>query len=397
MVLHTLCVFGTRPEAIKMAPVIQKLNTYSNIQNKVCITVQHHEMLHSILDFFHITPDFNLEVMEKNQQLSQLTSHILLRLGDLYREYLPQLILVHGDTCTTFAAALSAYYHHIPVAHVEAGLRTGDNYSPWPEEMYRKLTSGLATWHFAPTAEARKNLLHEGVAEQSIYVTGNTVVDSLHNVMQQLSSHPTLLQDMQQQFSFLKEGRRLLLVTGHRRENFGNGLAELCQALAHIATTHPNWDVVYPLHLNPNVKEPVTALLGDINNIYLIAPVDYLPFVYLMKRADIILTDSGGIQEEAPSLGTPVLVMREKTERKEALLSGDVQLIGMNYTAIVTHVELLLNKKSHRAHHDNRNNPYGDGQAAHRIARIISELSFPSQHNVDHMRVFIGKSKNTTE
>ncbi len=374
MHINTLCIFGTRPEAIKMAPVIRQLEANPRFHNKVCVTGQHQQMLQAVLDLFSITPDFDLQVMTKNQNLSHLTAKILTRLPGIFEQYKPHLILVHGDTTTTLAATLSAYYHRIPVAHVEAGLRTGNIDSPWPEEANRKLTSTLAKMHFAPTERSRLNLLQEGVATETIHVTGNTVIDALFNTIHTIKTKPGLLYQLQQQFSFLSPGRRIILVTGHRRENFGQGFIHICQALIQIAHRFPEVDIVYPVHLNPNIQTPVKSLLANINNIFLIDPVDYLPFVYLMTSSYLILTDSGGIQEEAPSLGKPVLVMRDMTERPEALDAGTVILVGTEVEKIVGQIKLLLMDEKRYQRMSVTKNPYGDGKAAMRIMAAISRV-----------------------
>ncbi|WP_081778065.1 non-hydrolyzing UDP-N-acetylglucosamine 2-epimerase [Legionella lansingensis] len=374
MTIHTLCVFGTRPEAIKMAPLIKQLEINQNICSKVCVTGQHQQMLQSVLDQFEIVPDFNLQVMTTNQDLSDLTAKILLRLAEVFKQYKPNLVLVHGDTTTTLAASLSAYYHHIPVAHVEAGLRTGDLNSPWPEEANRKLVSALAVAHFAPTERSRSNLIQEGIASETIHVVGNTVIDALQEMVAKIESQPKFAYELKQKFPFLRDERKLLLVTGHRRENFGKGFERICQALAKIARLFPEVDVVYPVHLNPRVQQPVKSLLENIDNIYLIEPVDYPLFVYLMKSAYLILTDSGGIQEEAPSLGKPILVMRDVTERPEAIEAGTVKLVGTDVEKIVINVKELLTDTKLYQQMSHAQNPYGDGQASARIVQIISQL-----------------------
>lgn len=371
--MNILSVFGTRPEAIKMAPIVKRLNADPFFCSKVCVTGQHQQMLTSVLDLFEITPDFNLQVMSQNQDLSGLMAKILMGLREVLHNYTPDLILVHGDTTTTLAASLSAYYHRIPIAHVEAGLRTGNIFSPWPEEANRKLTTGLATIHFAPTKLSRLNLLKEGVAPESIHVTGNTVIDALYEMLSQLDRPSELQLGLQRQFHFLMPTRHMILVTGHRRESFGGGFERICQALLLVAARFPEVDIVYPVHLNPCVQGPVKTLLGKIKNIYLIEPVDYLPFVYLMKSAYLILTDSGGIQEEGPSLGKPVLVMRDETERPEAIEAGTVKLVGTEVAEIVSHVEALLTDVSYYQGMSCAQNPYGDGQSSFRIVRIISE------------------------
>ena len=369
--IHTLCVFGTRPEAIKMAPVVKQLAEHANFSNKVCVTGQHRQMLEPFLDFFNIKPDFDLNVMTPNQTLSKLTANILHGLADVFKDYRPDVILVHGDTTTTLATSLAAYYHQIPVAHVEAGLRTGNIFLPWPEEANRKLTGVLAAQHFAPTPLSRQNLLDEGVAPDAIHVTGNTVVDTLFDVLQQFESNPALEHSYAKQFSFLTPKRHMILVTGHRRENFGGGFERICQALVSIAQAFPDVDIVYPVHLNPQVQTPVNKLLSSTPNIHLIAPVDYLPFVYLMRASHIILTDSGGIQEEAPSIGKPVLVMRDKTERPEAVDAGTVQLVGTDVHVILDAVTHLLENAEHYRRMSQAQNPYGDGDASRRISEAL--------------------------
>lgn len=317
--LKTLCVFGTRPEAIKMAPLAIALGNDPSVDAKICVTGQHREMLDQVLNLFELVPDFDLNIMKPSQDLTDVTVRILEGLRSVFAEFVPDVVLVHGDTATTFAASLAAYYHRIPVAHVEAGLRTGDIYSPWPEEGNRKLTGALANFHFAPTQTSQANLLKEGVPEKNVLVTGNTVIDALMMVIDRLKTDEQLRESAAKPSSFISSERRIVLVTGHRRESFGDGFERICEALAHIANTHKNVDIIYPMHMNPNVREPVNRILKDINNVYLIEPLDYLPFVYLMDKSYLILTDSGGIQEEAPSLGKPVLVMRDTTERPEAL------------------------------------------------------------------------------
>lgn len=374
MLINTLCILGTRPEAIKMAPILKQLEANPRFNSKLCITGQHQQMLDTVLDLFHITPDFNLHVMTQNQDLSHLTAKILIGLSEVFEQYTPDLVLVHGDTTTTLAASIAAYYHHIPVAHVEAGLRTGNINSPWPEEANRKLTGALASLHFAPTQSAQNNLLQEGVQPAHIYVTGNTVVDALHDMVAKIDTHAELAAPLTEQFSFLNPTRKVILVTGHRRENFGEGFERICQALAIIAQRFPDVDIVYPVHLNPCVQKPVNALLGGLDNIFLIAPVDYQSFVYLMKSAYLILTDSGGIQEEAPSLGKPVLVMRDMTERPEALEAGTVQLVGTDVNKIVKHTQQLLTDEHFYQRMSQVQNPYGDGKAASRIMNIVEGL-----------------------
>jgi UDP-N-acetylglucosamine 2-epimerase (non-hydrolysing) len=371
MTFKTLCIVGTRPEAIKMAPLIQKLKDNQYIENKVCLTGQHKQMLDATVEHFAIPSDFNLEVMSEAQNLSDLTAKILTQLEALYSDYRPHLILVHGDTTTTLSAALSAYYHQIPIAHVEAGLRTGNINSPWPEEGNRKLLGTLATLHFAPTPLAKKNLEQEGVPAHAIHVTGNTIIDSLLEMMARLETNPQLKLHLEQEFHYLNTSRKLVLVTGHRRENFGEGFENICRALACIAQAHPDIDIVYPVHLNPQVQQPVKSYLGFIKNIYLIPPVNYLSFLYLMKRAYVILTDSGGVQEEALFLGKPLLIMREITERSEVIDAKAGILVGTNSDKIINHLQALLADKALYLTMSQPNNYYGDGEAAERITKII--------------------------
>ncbi|EKU50569.1 UDP-N-acetylglucosamine 2-epimerase, partial [Acinetobacter sp. WC-323] len=366
-----LLVFGTRPEAIKMAPLALKLQHYSqDFETKVCVTGQHRQMLDQVLELFSLKPDFDLNLMKPGQTLSDVTSGVLKGLEQVFEQWLPDVILVHGDTATTFAASLAAYYHKIKVGHVEAGLRTGDLYSPWPEEANRQLTGVLANYHFAPTQSSYDNLIKENVNPATIVVTGNTVIDALLQVKQKVEQDQTLVEQFQQQFSFLEQEKKLILVTGHRRENFGQGFLNICQALANLAKKYPDIQIVYPVHLNPNVQQPVNALLADIDNVYLIAPQDYLPFVYLMNRSYLILTDSGGIQEEAPSLGKPVLVMRDTTERPEAVQAGTVRLVGTEIAAIEQSVAELLENPDVYAEMAAAHNPYGDGTACQQIIQF---------------------------
>ncbi|ERI50946.1 UDP-N-acetylglucosamine 2-epimerase [Pseudomonas sp. EGD-AK9] len=355
-----------------MAPLVLALQADPRFDAKVCVTGQHRQMLDQVLSLFELKPDYDLEVMQSGQDLTDITVAILCGMKEVFANYKPDVVLVHGDTSTTFAASLAAYYQQIPVAHIEAGLRTGNIYSPWPEEGNRKLTGVLASIHFAPTDAARLNLLKEGIDAASIVVTGNTVVDALLQVVGCLDQDVSLQQALSQQFSYLDPRRRLVLVTGHRRESFGDGFERICQALAVTAKAFPDVDIVYPVHLNPNVREPVNRLLSGIDNIHLIEPLDYLPFVYLMSRSYLILTDSGGIQEEAPSLGKPVLVMRDVTERPEALAAGTVRLVGADTSAIVSNLRTLLTDKAAYQSMAYAHNPYGDGEAC---ARIIDSLS----------------------
>lgn len=368
-----LLVFGTRPEAIKMAPLVKTLQQLPNVEARVCVTAQHREMLDQVLALFSITPEYDLNLMRPGQDLSDITSGVLSGLKMVFSDWRPDAVLVHGDTSTTFATSLAAYYQRIAVGHVEAGLRTGNLYSPWPEEANRRLTGVLARWHFAPTDASRRNLLQENVDPASIHVTGNTVIDALLQVNEKIAKSRGLQAQFREQFSFLDENRRLVLVTGHRRENFGDGFERICDALVRIASDNPDVDILYPVHLNPNVQEPVKRRLAKIANIHLIEPQDYLPFVYLMNRSTLILTDSGGIQEEAPSLGKPVLVMRDTTERPEAVSAGTVKLVGTEVNLICTEANRLLSDDGAYQAMAFAHNPYGDGQACQRIATALFE------------------------
>ena len=371
-----LLVFGTRPEAIKMAPLALQLKQQGgSFEVKVCVTGQHRQMLDQVLKLFNLRPDFDLNLMKAGQTLSDITSGVLKGLEDVFAEWTPDVVLVHGDTATTFAASLAAYYHKIKIGHVEAGLRTGNIYSPWPEEANRKLTGSLANYHFAPTQSSYNNLIKENTDPENIVITGNTVIDALLKVKEKVETDQEIIAQFEKKFNFLDKSKKLILVTGHRRENFGQGFLNICTALANIAKQYPDVQIVYPVHLNPNVQEPVNALLSGIQNIHLIAPQDYLPFVYLMNRSYLILTDSGGIQEEAPSLGKPVLVMRDTTERPEAVEAGTVKLVGTDAILIEKSIiELLENtnlyKKMATAH-----NPYGDGKASFRIVKFMENKS----------------------
>lgn len=368
--MKILTVFGTRPEAIKMAPVVKALAADSTIEARVCVTAQHRQMLDQVLDLFEIQPDFDLNLMKPGQDLSDITTNVLLGMRDVYRQWVPDIILVHGDTTTTLGASLSAYYAKIKVGHVEAGLRTQNKYSPWPEEMNRRITGALTDLHFAPTATARDNLLREGIAPGTIHVTGNTVIDALLEVVSRIRTDGALKRRFDAQFDFLDSSKRLILVTGHRRENFGAGFESICQALADIAT-RGDVQIVYPVHLNPNVQEPVRRILSGVANVHLIEPQDYLPFVYLMDRSAFLITDSGGVQEEAPSLGKPVLVMRDATERPEAVEAGTVKLVGTDRAAIVREANRLLDDAAAYDAMARAHNPYGDGRAATRIRNVL--------------------------
>ncbi len=368
--MKILSIFGTRPEAIKMAPVLKALDAAPGIRSGVCVTAQHRAMLDSVLDLFAIRPDYDLDIMKADQDLTHVTASVLEGLGGVLDDFKPDRVLVHGDTTTTLAASLAAFYARIPVAHVGAGLRSGDMGAPYPEEMNRRLTDAVADLLFAPTDSARANLLAEGADAARVFVTGNTVIDALFHVAAMLKDDGDLRRDLEKRFPFPGTGRRLILVTGHRRENFGGGFEAICAALARLAA-RDDVDIVYPVHLNPNVQEPVRRLLGGRDNIHLIEPVDYLPFVYLMERAHLIITDSGGIQEEAPSLGKPVLVMRNLTERPEAVEAGTVRLVGTDTEAIVAEAGRLLDDGAAYAAMSGAHNPYGDGHAAGRIVEEI--------------------------
>lgn len=369
--MKILTIFGTRPEAIKMAPLIKKLDENFRFIVEVCVTAQHREMLDQVLDLFEIKPDYDLNLMRPGQSLTDITARALNGLESVLSQSNPDLVLVHGDTTTTLSSALSAYYKKIPVGHVEAGLRTGNIYSPWPEEGNRKLVSVLAEYHFSPTYEARNNLVAEGINPNKIHVTGNTVIDSLHYVARKINSDERIKSELQKSFDFIDSSKKMILVTGHRRENFGPGFESICKALSDIAKRNNDVQIVYPAHLNPNVLGPVNRLLSGFENIFVIPPQDYLPFVYLMERSYLILTDSGGIQEEAPSLGKPVLLMRDTTERPEAIKAGTVRLVGTDAKAILNGCEdLLSNQDSYQAM-AKAYSPYGDGMASERIAEVL--------------------------
>lgn len=375
-----LLVFGTRPEAIKMAPLVKKLQEKpEDFQTVVCVTGQHREMLDQVLRLFEITPDYDLNIMKPNQDLYDITSRILLGMRDVLREVQPDIVLVHGDTTTSTAAALAAFYQQIPVGHVEAGLRTGNIYSPWPEEMNRLITGRITTHHFSPTPLAEQNLLKEGVKPEQIVVTGNTVIDALQMVVGKLREDTMLatevanrVRQMGYDTSRLDGAKRMVLITGHRRENFGEGFLNICHAIKNLAAKYKDVDFVYPMHLNPNVRKPVLEILGEgAENVYLIEPLDYLPFVYMMQQSTLILTDSGGVQEEAPGLGKPVLVMRDTTERPEAVEAGTVLLVGTNREKIEQGVSQLLDDAEMYRRMSEAVNPYGDGEACARIAEAL--------------------------
>ena len=372
---RVLVVFGTRPEAIKMAPVVKELKKLNHLlQVDVCVTGQHRRMLDQVLNLFEIYPEHDLDVMKPGQDLFGITASVLTGMQNVIAEARPDLVLVHGDTTTTLAATLAAYYSKVPVGHVEAGLRTRDPYAPFPEEINRKVVGCIAAINFAPTEKAKHNLLAEGVPEDSVFVTGNTVIDSLFAVLDRLNTCPALAGELQRKFAFLDQEKKLVLVTGHRRENFGSGFRNLCLALRDLAERHPDLEILYPVHLNPNVQEPVWDILGEkLENVHLIDPVDYLPFVYLMNRAYLVITDSGGIQEEAPSLGKPVLVTREVTERPEAVAAGTVRLVGTERGEILKMAELLVSEPAAYQAMARSHNPYGDGNAAQKIVSVIAD------------------------
>lgn len=377
-----LIVFGTRPEAIKMAPLVKEFEKHTErYLTKVCVTAQHRSMLDQVLDIFNIKVSYDLNIMSPEQDLYDVTGRVIMRMKGVMKEFKPDMVFVHGDTTTTFAAALTGFYERIPVSHIEAGLRTGNIYSPWPEEMNRKLTGAIATYHFAPTATSRRNLLKENVSNERIFVTGNTVIDALLMVVKRIRTEKGLQEKLRDEIKHygyeMEKGKKMILVTGHRRENFGEGFINICNALKEIALRYPDIDIVYPVHLNPNVQKPVYSLLAGIKNIYLIKPLEYLPFVYLLDKCYIVLTDSGGIQEEAPSLGKPVLVMRNTTERPEAVKAGTVKLVGTDKSKIVEWTRRLV--ENHNVYNKMAKaiNPYGDGKACIRILKyLIHNIGF---------------------
>ena len=370
-----LIVFGTRPEAIKMAPLVKEFQKNTeNFDTRVCVTAQHREMLDQVLDLFQITPDYDLNIMQPSQNLYDVTSNILLEIRPVLEEFKPNVVLVHGDTATTFATSLASYYQKIKIGHIEAGLRTGNLYSPWPEEGNRRLTGVLTDYHFSPTETSRKNLLNEGVSESSIFVTGNTVIDALQLVIKRIDTDRFLKLNIEKaviQSGFKEIDSKYILVTCHRRENFGKGFLNICEALKVLAEGNPDINILYPVHLNPNVRKPVNELLSNISNIKLVEPFQYEEFVYLMNKSYLILTDSGGIQEEAPSLGKPVLVMRDTTERPEAVEAGTVKLIGSDQDNIIKEVQKLLNDDSEYQKMSKAHNPYGGGNASENILNIL--------------------------
>ncbi|MFM8331125.1 MAG: non-hydrolyzing UDP-N-acetylglucosamine 2-epimerase [Candidatus Methylumidiphilus sp.] len=372
MSLKVLIVFGTRPEAIKMAPVVTALRQAPGLETHVCVTAQHRQMLDQVLELFEIRPDIDLNIMKPGQDLTDITAAILLGLRSVLKQGCYDWVLVHGDTTTTLATSLAAFYEKTAVAHVEAGLRTGNLYAPWPEEMNRSVVGRLAALHFAPTAAAKASLLREGVAEAAVQVTGNTVIDALRQTVGKIQSSPALQERFARQFAFLDPAKRLICVTGHRRENFGDGFERICQALKALSD-RPDVQIVYPVHLNPSVQEPVRRVLAGAPNVHLIDPLDYLPFVYLMSRSHLVITDSGGIQEEAPSLGKPVLVMRDTTERPEAVDAGTVRLVGTDALKIVAEAARLLDDPAAYESMARAHNPYGDGLASQRILDILRQ------------------------
>ncbi|MFT6733871.1 MAG: UDP-N-acetylglucosamine 2-epimerase (non-hydrolyzing) [Polaribacter sp.] len=367
-----LSVFGTRPEAIKMAPLVYALAADNRFEAKVCVTAQHRQMLDQVLELFEITPDYDLNLMKAGQTLNEVTARVLLELKPILQGFKPDVVLVHGDTATTFAASLAAYYEQISVGHVEAGLRTGNIYSPWPEEGNRKLTGALTKYHFAPTATSQQNLLDENYAQDNIVITGNTVIDALLMVKEKIDHDVDLKATLSASFPMLNDNKKLILVTGHRRESFGGGFERICEALVITAKRYPDAQILYPMHLNPNVREPVNRILKGIDNIYLIEPQQYLPFIYLMTRAHIILTDSGGIQEEAPSLGKPVLVMRDTTERPEAVDAGTVKLVGTSVEVMTSAINELMDDEAAYKAMSFAHNPYGDGKTCERILDVLA-------------------------
>lgn len=370
-----LLVFGTRPEAIKMAPLVKALQKDTeHFETRVCVTAQHRQMLDQVLEVFGITPEYDLNIMAPNQDLYDITAKVLLGLREVLKDFRPDTVLVHGDTTTSMAASLAAFYMQIPVGHVEAGLRTYNMLSPWPEEMNRQVTDRICTYYFAPTEQSKANLLQENIDAKKIFITGNTVIDALLMAVDIISTTAGVKEKMAkelQEKGYTVGDREYILVTGHRRENFGDGFLHICKAIKELAALHPEMDIVYPVHLNPNVQKPVYELLSGLSNVYLISPLDYLPFIYAMQHSTLLLTDSGGVQEEAPSLGKPVLVMRDTTERPEAVEAGTVKLVGTDAEAIVSNVTALLLDKEMYKRMSETHNPYGDGQACERIIAAL--------------------------
>lgn len=380
-----MLVFGTRPEAIKMAPLVKEFQKDNNFETQVCVTGQHRQMLDQVLELFKIKPNYDLNIMKAGQDLYDVTSQVIIGMRDILKTAKPDIVLVHGDTTTSTATALAAFYQQIPVAHVEAGLRTHNIYSPWPEEMNRQITGRIATYHFSPTELSKANLVKENIDSKNIIITGNTVIDALFYVIKKIKADNTLSENLYQNLvqcgydtQRLNNGRQLILITGHRRENFGDGFIHMCKAIKSLVQKYPNVDFVYPMHLNPNVRKPIHEVFGEnlseLSNMFFIEPLEYFSFIYLMEKATIILTDSGGIQEEAPSLGKPVLVMRDTTERPEAVEAGTVKLVGTNYDTIINSVSDLLDNEKSYLQMSQSTNPYGDGKACERIVSFIQHL-----------------------
>ena len=371
---NILLVFGTRPEAIKMTPLFHELQKSSHLKVKICVTGQHRDMLDQVLNLFNLQPDFDLDIMKNGQDLTDITTAILHGLKNLFNSYIPDIVLVHGDTATTFAATLACYFKKIKVGHIEAGLRTNDIYAPWPEEGNRRLTGAISNFHFAPTEMAKNNLVKENIDPSAIYVTGNTVIDALYYVIDLINEDKELNSQLGEKFKYLDWDKKIVLITGHRRENFGQGFENICQAIQQLSSENIDVQFIYPMHLNPNVREPVLKYLSNTKNIFLVEPLDYLPFIYLMNKSYLILTDSGGIQEEAPSLGKPVLVMRDTTERPEAVKAGTVKLVGTDIELIKREVSNLLNDLNVYKKMSELHNPYGDGKACQYIRNFLEEL-----------------------
>ncbi|MDD4156979.1 MAG: UDP-N-acetylglucosamine 2-epimerase (non-hydrolyzing) [Candidatus Cloacimonetes bacterium] len=379
-------VFGTRPEAIKLAPLIKELQKYpSEFSVTICVTGQHREMLDQVLKLFEIIPNYDMNIMKQNQSLYDITSNTLMGMRDIFKKNKPDLVLVQGDTTTSMISALSSFYEHIKVGHIEAGLRTNNIYSPWPEEMNRIIISRIASYHFAPTEFNKQNLINEGIDSDGLYITGNTVIDALFMVVNKFKNNSNMncqlvnkLKKCGYDINRIKNGRKLILITAHRRENFGKGFLDICNAIKSLTIKYPEVDFVYPMHLNPNVRNPIIEIFGrdSIPNIFFIEPLEYLEFIYMMKKSYIILTDSGGVQEEAPSLGKPVIVMRDTTERQEALNTGTVKLVGTDYNKIINEVTILLSDQAYYKNISKKMNPYGDGHASKRIVNILKKISF---------------------
>lgn len=376
--MKVLTVFGTRPEAIKMAPLVQALAQTSHIDSKVCVTAQHREMLDQVLSLFKIKPDYDLNIMREGQGLVHITNSVIKGVSEIIESLKPDIVLVHGDTTTSMAASLAAFYHKVPIAHVEAGLRTGNIYAPWPEEANRRMTDAISSLFFAPTTVSRDNLLREGIKAEQIHVTGNTVIDALLSVVNDSLQDNILIDQLNNQFNYIDFNKKIILVTGHRRENFGDGMLNICAALQQLAG-RDDVEIIYPVHLNPNVQEPVNRLLADCANVHLIKPLEYLDFIFLMSKCFCILTDSGGIQEEAPSLGKPVFVMRDTTERPEAVTAGTVRLVGTDTQKIITEVLSIIDNPENYSAMSQAHNPYGDGLACQRIINALENF-FPKGH-----------------